>query len=279
MKVLKFGGSSIGTSNGIHNASDIVVDTNHESRVVVVVSALSGVTDRLIDLEVAWSRGDDKRIDKLVHWLHARHINLGSSVLGTIAFNDYHRFCDRQLDWLRTVLQVRANGPSTRDEILALGERLSAPLFASLLQRKGVKSAATDSTLLIRTNANHGDARIVDHATTALLRTWYRSIPSDFTPVVTGFLGSTSNGMTTTLGRSGSDYSASAIGVILQAHVVERWTDTDGLYSSNPAEEKEAEQLPRISLSDAIRRHRETGLGIHPKALEALEDAGIPLHV
>lgn len=279
LKVLKFGGSSLGTSNGIINATEILTDAAAESRAVAVASAVSGVTNKLIELEIDWNRGDDERIRRHIAWLRERHLDLASSVLDTDRFIDFSATVDRQLRWLSTVIQHNPNDLSAVDGILAVGERLSVPLLSSLLDQWGLKSRPVDSTPLVRTNSNFGNARIDMDATTELLSAWFRGLATSVTPVVTGFLGSTSDGRTTTLGRSGSDYSASAVAVALGAHVVERWTDTDGVYSANPREDATAVHLPSLSLRDAIRRHRETGLGIHPKALDMLEEAAIPLHV
>lgn len=277
--MLKFGGTSIGTTNGLHSATDIVIETATDSRVVVVASALSGVTNRLIELTADWGRADKKRIASHLVWLRDRHRDLSAAVLDPLAENEYVQTVDRQLQWLEATLVNGSNDLATIDGILALGERLSVPIFAKLLARKGLPARAFDSTPLVRTSPNFGNARIDQDTTTTLLKTWHRGIGSEITPVLTGFLGSASDGRTTTLGRSGSDYSASSVAVALGAHVVERWTDTDGIYTANPKEDKTAAHIPSISLKDAIRRHAQTGLGIHPKALDILEEAGIPLHV
>jgi aspartate kinase len=285
LKVLKFGGTSLGTANGLRKAVEIIASTVESSRTVVVASALAGVTNRLVDLDLDWKRagiskdGSAAAIARHFAWIRERHIELASAVLNESFATEYQLILDRQLRWLTSIVTGQTNSLSGTDGLLAIGERLSVPLLSLALVQYGLQSIPVDSAPIVRTNANFGNARVDLDSTNSLVQIWFRSIGTGITPVVTGFIGSTSDGRTTTLGRSGSDYSASAIAVALEAHVVERWTDTDGIYSANPREHRDAAHIPSLSLKDAIKKHRKTGLGIHPKALDLLEDASIPLHV
>ncbi len=283
LTILKLGGTSIGSANGLRNAVAITSKAASDSRVVVVASALAGVTNQLVNIEYEWRNKTEyhktARCGRNLEWLWNRHVELASVVLEGKALNAYLSILTNQLRWIREEVLNIEYSLHGADSLFSVGERLSVPLVSFMLRENGHESGALDSASLIRTNANFGNARIAMDPTSTLLQTWFRGLTATTIPVVTGFIGSCSDGRTTTLGRSGTDYSAAAIAVALGAHVVERWTDTDGIYTANPNEDDNADHIPRMSLPEAIRRHRKSGVGVHAKALDLLQAAGIPLHV
>ena len=182
---------------------------------------------------------------------------------------------ERRLD------EARADGltPALRDEVLAAGERLSVPLVAGLLDEEGLTSEPTDAAALVQTDGAHGSALVDLEATYSRIQAWHTRLPEAVVPVVTGFIGSTQAGATTTLGRGGSDYSAALFAAALGADALERWTDVDGLYTDDPRRNAAAERLEQIVLEEAWAWNHAGRLGMHRKALDPLVAAGIPVYV
>jgi aspartate kinase len=153
------------------------------------------------------------------------------------------------------------------------------PLLAGTLAAAGHRSRAVDAAALIRTDTTHGAATVDWPSTRTQIQQWRAQWTTEYIPVVTGFIGSTKDGVTTTLGRGGSDYSAALLARGLEADRLERWTDVDGLYSQDPAKNEEAQRLSQIRMEKARAWAKEGRLGLHPRTLDPLATAGIPLHV
>lgn len=269
--ILKFGGTSVGSPESLENLVQIVRARAKTARVVVVVSALPGVTNAL---DSAALRGDPSIVellrdghDRLLHQLTRSHWNgSGTAVQRLLQF-----------------LEVQLRRPSERgspqhDEILGIGERLSAPLVAEVLRARGLPAEAVDATGIVRTDATHGQARIDFEATRLLVRQRLPSHPKRI-PVVTGFIGSTSEGIPTTLGRGGSDITAAILGAALDADGVEIWSDVDGVFASDPHALPGATLLPRLTHDEALERARAGARVLHPDTIPPLARRGIRLSV
>lgn len=280
VRVLKFGGTSVGSSEGVDNAVRIIDAATETCRPVVVVSATAGVTDDLV------RAADETRSDRATAEAWTRHVGRRYRSLAADTLDDdtlrarYAAALQVELSELRRALQA-LTGPradAARDAVLATGERLMVPVLAAALDANGCAAQAVDATALIRTDATHGDATVQWEATRQQVRDWYRSRANDV-PVVTGFIGGTADGTTTTLGRGGSDLSAALLARALEAERMERWTDVDGLYTHDPEEHSDARRLDRIDFEQA-RTWTEAGrLGMHPCTLDPLAAADIPVHV
>lgn len=281
LKVLKFGGTSVGAGDRLRRMAEIVAASAAEHAVVVVASAASGVTDRLV---AAWEAAGTGALepDAVIAALADRYRDLAADVLSPDARSAYDAALVPGLDTLRATLAAIADEgrkPAHRDALLAAGERLSVPLVATILCEAGLASAPHDAAPLIRTDDTHGDA-VVDLKTTfRLVRQWHAALPPKTIPVVTGFIGATAAGATTTLGRGGSDYSAALLASALRAAVLERWTDVDGVYTDDPRKNKNARRLASIVLEEAWAWNQAGKLGMHRKALDPLVASGIPVHV
>lgn len=280
LRVLKFGGTSVGSADRLRQVADIVARTSEVGRVVVVASALGGVTDRLV---AAFDKGAETvSVEALIEELDVRHQKVAGELLDDEARADYEAVLRRGLDGLRKCLtQARTDGrpPRLRDEVLAAGERLSVPLVAGLLKTCGLTAEPVDAAALVRTDAAHGSAVVDLEVTYRQIRAWHERLPGETIPVVTGFVGATEAGATTTLGRSGSDYSAALFAAALGASALERWTDVDGLYTDDPRRNEHAERLDEIILEEAWAWNHAGRLGMHRKALDPLVAAGIPVYV
>ena len=257
MLVVKFGGTSVGDAARILRAAELSVDAAKDGQqVVVVTSAMSGVTNDLIQTAREASQG---------HWrpeFRERLFNRHKEVADRVAGSDSNRHrallqtLNERLDRLEKLCyglsMVHELTPRLLDAISGTGEMLAAPLVAGAIEAKGRQSEAVDATELIVTTDQFGSAEPLMAETRENTRS--RLLPltaSGAIPVVTGFIGSTRDGVLTTLGRGGSDYSASLLGAALDADEVWIWTDVDGVMTANPAEVPDACTLSEISYSEA----------------------------
>ncbi len=255
--VMKFGGTSVGSAERIGQAAQLAVDTaNKGHQVVVVTSAMSKVTDSLIAAARQASTG---RWDSTIRQeLFDRHNVVADALVGT----DPPRHADvldalqKRLDRFEKLCfglsMVHELTPRLLDAISGTGEMLAAPLVAAAIAVRGRASQAVDATELIVTTDQFGGAEPLMDETRA--RTGARLKPAiarGDIPVVTGFIAATADGVMTTLGRGGSDYSASIVGAALDADEVWIWTDVDGVMTANPSEVPEARTLAEISYSEA----------------------------
>ena len=255
--VMKFGGTSVGSAERIGQAAQLAVDTaNQGHQVVVVTSAMSKVTDSLIAAARQASTG---RWDSSIRQdLFDRHNVVADALVGA----DPSRHADvldalqKRLDRFEKLCfglsMVHELTPRLLDAISGTGEMLAAPLVAAAIAARGKASQAVDATELIVTTDQYGGAEPLMDETRA--RTGARLKPAiarGEIPVVTGFIAATADGVMTTLGRGGSDYSASIVGAALDAAEVWIWTDVDGVMTANPSEVPEARTLAEISYSEA----------------------------
>lgn len=285
VQVLKFGGTSMNGAACIRRVADIVEKTAREARIAVVVSAMSGVTDQLLRLAAAAQANDDQLITDILNDLRFRHVDAladlvrSSSVRIAVARKLYDVFgACAQL--CRDVMFAGALSSAERDFIAGLGERLSAPLLAGALADRGVPTEAIEATELIVTDSNFGEAE--PSMTETRARCVARILPlleNGFVPVITGFIGATSDGVPTTLGRNGSDYSASIVAAGIDAQEVVIWTDVDGFMSADPNVVSRARVIPELSYDDATELASFGAKVLHPKTLRAIRQTGLPVWI
>lgn len=286
MKVMKFGGTSVGDADRIRRLVSIVESERaHDARLVVVVSAMAGVTNRLLDAVGAAVRGDAAAVAAAHEELRRRHFDALTELAPADAAR---RALTTELDALfdrfarigEGIALVGELPPRAQDFVAGLGERLSARLVAAALCAADVPAVAFDADRLIVTDDTFG-AAVPDMAATALA-TRARLLPAlaaGQTPVVTGFIGATPEGVPTTLGRGGSDYSAGIIGAALEADAVVIWTDADGFMTADPRLVPTAQVLAEISYAEAGELAYYGAKVLHPKTLLPLIPKGIPLYV
>ena len=269
MKVLKFGGTSVGVAANAEQALRIV-RAAAATDVVVVVSALSGVTNLLVDA----CRPDSPRAELLARLLtrHREH----ASALGVPAESIEPRLAVLAAEFAGLPAGA-APSREQRDRLLAHGERLAARIFATALSARGTPARdvfAGDAGLV--TDERFGQASPLPEAAGLLAAGLAQR---DQVPVVTGFLGRTRDQRVTTLGRGGSDYSAALIGAALGAEVIEIWTDTSGMLSADPRVVPEARPVPRLSFAEACELAYFGARVLHPKTLLPAMERGIPVRI
>ena len=284
--VMKFGGTSVGSPAMHARAVEIISQQARQwDRVVVVVSAMSGVTDDLITGAMTASRGDDQTYRKLVSQLRSRHSRVVQALVPEAAARKgLQDIIDQHLDefssFCSSVHVLGEVTPRAMDAITSLGERINACLAAAFLREQGVPSEAVDARELIVTDDKFQNAvPLMDPTRDQVERTLVPLLQSGKVPVVTGFIGATASGVTTTLGRGGSDYSASILGVSLQADEVWIWTDVDGVMTSDPKIVPEAKSLPALSYNEVSELAYFGARVVHPRTIRPAVEHAIPLWV
>lgn len=286
MQVMKFGGTSVNDAKAISQVAAIVAgQLKSDSNVVVVTSAMRGVTDLLIDSAKAAAAGDRQKYRDARQTLVGRHRDAAEALIPDL--DDLTRIQEqtdeRIREFERLCMAVAILGELT-DRGLAvisgLGERLLAPILAAAIRARGIQSDFVDAGELIVTDDNYASAAPDMDATRAATRG--RLLPllaASRVPVVTGFVASTPNGVPTVLGRGGSDYSAAILGAALDADEIQIWTDVDGVLTADPRIVKDARPLPELTYSEAAELAYFGAKVLHPKTMLPAIDLGIPISV
>ncbi len=284
--VMKFGGTSVGNSQAIRLAASIVQEESSRwKKLVVVVSAMSGVTDALIACARAAVVGSDQKYEDIINTLYAKH----SDSLDTLLEQSEKRkqVCE-EVDELFKTLHTLCRGiqimgeltPRGMDAVVSIGERLNARVFSALLLQKGIKSQPVDATQLIITDASFQQARPIMEKTCQKIRAVLDPLfEQKMVPVVTGFIAATEEGITTTLGRGGSDYTAAILGDCLDADEVWTWTDVDGVMTADPRIVPDACVIPEISYNEISEMAYFGAKVLHPKTIRPVVERNIPLWV
>ncbi len=277
MKIMKFGGSSLADGGRISTVLDIVTVNHRVERVCVVCSAMGGVTDGLLDAAAQAAAGLEVFTDQ-ARAIRTRHLEVAAELCpdDDELARCVGRLCDELEELLHGVLLVRECTPRTMDLIAGYGEQLSTTIIAAALRRSGLSARYVDGREIIRTDAAHGSAAVDFASSYELIRT---HLDGDDLPVVTGFIAATAAGVTTTLGRNGSDYTASIIGAGADATAIEIWTDVDGVYSADPRFVPRAFVLPEISYQEAMELSYFGAKVIHPYTMVPAVERGIPLRI
>jgi aspartokinase/homoserine dehydrogenase 1 len=285
VQVMKFGGTSVGDAACIARVAKIVSEASHRGPVVAVVSAMSGVTNKLIEAATKAEAGDAEAAPAIFQALRKQH---------DVALATLIKSSDRRAKIAASMAEIFAEGerlckgtalleeltPRTLDAISSLGERLSAPMVAGALQEIGARSEAVEATELIVTDPYHGGADPIMDKTRMQCETKLRPmLHAGGIPVVTGFIGATSEGVLTTLGRGGSDYSATILGAAISADEIIIWTDVDGVLTADPRLVPGARTIPEISYREATELAYFGAKVLHPKTLRAVVGQGIPVWI
>jgi aspartate kinase len=280
MRVLKFGGTSVADAAAISRVVGIV--SERQGARTVVVSALAGVTDAL--LEIARRSADD--LDAALASLQTL-VTRHRSVADAFTCDETRRVLDAALDGIAAgaagaarAIAAGASSPALVDRLLACGELWSSRIVSAAFASAGVPVQWIDARHLVRTDARHGEANpdlvAIDKAVTRLVRP---ALALDRVVVVGGFVGSGPDGATTTLGRGGSDYSAAVLGACLLADEIEIWTDVDGVFTADPRVVPGARVLPALSYEDAETLATFGAKVLHPRTIEPAASREIPVRV
>ena len=280
MKVLKFGGSSVATAERIRSIGSLIKSRFDKGELMTIVfSAFGGVTDDLIHMANTAAKGDETYVDQHGR-LTERHLKVVHDLLGTESNVKEHISSNFRVleDLLKGVFLVREASLRTMDYILSFGERNAAYIIAAYFRHLGIPGAYLDARNIIKTNKDFGQAIVHKKKTDALIADYYRR-HSDKMHIVTGFIASDIGGLTTTLGRGGSDYTAAIIAGALEASVLEIWTDVDGVLTSNPKIVKNAYTIPQLSYDEAMELSHFGAKVIYPPTIQPALSKAIPIFI
>jgi aspartate kinase len=281
--VMKFGGTSMGSAERIRVAAAICTEQKARRPVLAVVSAMSGVTDLLLGALRHAEADDEAGIESSIQSLSDRHEKTCRELLREPArceratagvrelIADFHRIA-------HGMLMLGDRPPKSVDEAIAIGERLSALMIAEFLEASGIPARAINARDVIVTDAVFGNATPIMEATRKKAAAMIEPLLAEgVLPVVTGFNGATVDGRPTTLGRGGSDFSASILAAVLDASELWIWTDVDGIMSADPRSVREARVLDALTYNEAAELAYNGAKVLHPRTLAPLIERQIPV--
>jgi len=237
MRILKFGGSSVGTPERINEVIEILRSyIQNKIDIGVVFSAYQGVTDKLINLSRLTVERDDsyKNEFDLIKHIHIKSIDVllkDKNEKTQVGKKIIKLFLELE-EILHGVYLVKELTARTLDYIMSFGERLSCTIISDVMNYRGIGSEYLDSRLLVVTDDSFGNARVNFQLTNQNIKNYF--VDHSKIQIITGFIGTTEKNETTTLGRGGSDYTASIFGAALDTEVIEIWTDVDGILTADP---------------------------------------------
>ncbi len=285
--VMKFGGTSIATGENIRHVANIVADSVKQGyRVVVVVSALAGITNQLIEEAKQAKKGNEKQIREFTKKLVEKHLAAVTKAIENKHIQkEIEEIIKTTVDELEKVFTgicyVGELTSKSKDYVLSFGERLSAPIVWGAL--RGLKLETqyfTGKEVGIVTDSNFGEANPLMNVTTQQLKERIEPLlERSVIPVVAGYIAATQDGVITTLGRGGSDYTATLIGVALAADEVWIWTDVEGIMTADPKIVPSAKMLPKLSYGEAAEMAIFGAKAMHPSALEPVIKEHIPVRI
>ena len=283
MIVMKFGGTSVQDAKAIDRVAQIV-HGRLADHPVVVVSAMAKVTDALLNMGRTAGAGDRKGALKLARALRERHYDTAGELLGTALFTEFHGELGNDFEdldeLLRGITAVGEITPRTYDYVAAFGEMLSSKIVAAALAARGLTAAHVDSRQCLITDNNFMKAAPLFEETNERLRKRVKPLADDGqVPVMGGFIGSTRGGITTTIGRGGSDFSAAIVGAGLDAERIEIWTDVDGMMTTDPRLCPDARRIKVISFDEAAELAYFGAKVLHPATVLPAIQKNIPVYV
>lgn len=281
MIVLKFGGTSVQDAPAMDQALDIVVPYLSQAP-VLVSSAMAGVTNDLVALVEAVRAQDHGGAEALVVRLEARHKAVLADAAQGLAHEEGRLRVEAHLTDLRALVKgsllLNECSPRVNDAVLAMGELLSTAILAARCRQRGIEAELLDARKLVVTDDHFGEA-VVDHAATRQrIRDGVKAHPGVLL-IAQGFIGATAKGVTTVLGRGGSDYSGSIFGAALDASEVQIWTDVNGIMTTDPRKVPSARSIPAITYAEAAELAFFGAKVVHPATIQPAVERGIPVLV
>lgn len=278
--VMKFGGSSVADASCISRVADIVVGRQDTDAVCVVVSAMKGTTDMLLDAAVQAERGDRSYIETIatIEQRHSETVNaLHGDTVSTPVLDAVTAMFQDLKGILHGVELVRECTDRTADLIAGFGELLSIRILESVLLGRGCHPHVIDPRTCIITDQRHRNARVNRPVTYERLR--QRVEAADGLCLVPGFIAATVDGITTTLGRNGSDYTASLVAAAIHADELEIWTDVDGVLSADPRFVPDAFLVPELTFAEAAELSYFGAEVLHPSTMVPVVELDIPVRI
>jgi aspartate kinase len=284
--IMKFGGTSVGTGENIRRVADLVSQYSKEYKIAVVVSALAGVTNKLLEVACQAKKSDEKLIKNFTTEMLKKH---KEAVATAITSKQLQKEVNQTIEEIVAELEKVLTGicyvgeltPKSKDYVVSFGERLSAPIVWGAIQDHKLETQCfTGKEAGIVTDSNFGEADPLMNFTTHLARERLGPLlEKGVVPVVTGFIAANQDGIVTTVGRGGSDYTATILGVALEANEVWIWTDVDGILTTDPKLVPAAKLLPQLSYQEAAEMAIFGAKAMHPRALGPVSKENIPVRI
>lgn len=278
MKTIKFGGSSVKDAERIRNVVSIIKAESEKTDVAVVLSAMKGITDALINCAKLAEKGDDSFATELEK-ISEKEKNTFTDLIGIDkekdAFENLETMLNNLYEILLGVKMVKECSKRSLDLIVSFGERMNNTVTAAYMRSIGIDSEYVDTRELILTDSTYGAAKVDYKESYKRIKKRLDAISG--IPVITGFIGANKEGVTTTLGRNGSDFTASIIAAASGSDIVEIWTDVDGVLSADPRCVKKAYVIPEISYQEAMELSYFGAEVIHPYTMIPAVDRDIPI--
>jgi len=281
MQVLKFGGTSVANAENINKVVAIVEQAVKKDTTIVVVSALGGITDTLISGATAAAEGNEKYKDILLQ-IEQRHLEVvkalipvtqQSSVLSMVK-----KQCNEIEDICNGIFLLRELSARTKDRMVSYGELLSSQIIAARFKTGNTDSTWKDARELIVTSAEYGNAPVIFTATNHKIERYFEEAQQALF-IVPGFIAASADGITTTIGRGGSDYTAAIIAAAVKAALVEIWTDVSGMMTADPRLVATAKVIPHISYQEAMELSHFGAKVIYPPTIQPVMNKSIPVWV
>ncbi|WP_431137452.1 bifunctional aspartate kinase/homoserine dehydrogenase I [Psychroserpens mesophilus] len=280
MKVLKFGGTSVGSANNINQVISILENKSKNENVICVVSAVGGITDKLLNAgHLAQSK--NKGYKDAFASIQRIHLKLIESLIPK-KNKEVTKYVEAKLNDLKDLLDglflINELSPKTSDKLVSFGELLSSYIIAETMKSRGIDANRKNSQDLIVTNSNFTKADVIYKDTNANIKTYFKSAHQDIT-ILPGFVSKSTHGEITTLGRGGSDFTAAIIAAALKVKQLEIWTDVSGMYTANPKLVKHGYPIKRLSYQEAMELSHFGAKVLYPPTVQPVLDLNIPIHI
>ena len=280
MKVLKFGGTSVGSSKNINKVINILENYGKTDTITCVVSAVGGITDKLL-LAGKQAQSKDKTFIDTFESIKESHFHIIKE-LNPEKSESILSFVEEKLDALKSLLEgiylINELSPKTSDKLVSFGELLSSFIIAETMKKRGISAEIKNSQELVITNSNFTKAEVDYSITNQNIRDYFKSAKQNIT-ILPGFISKSRIGEITTLGRGGSDFTAAIIAAALHVEQLEIWTDVSGMYTTNPKLVKQAYPIDKISYQEAMELSHFGAKVLYPPTVQPVLSLNIPIHI
>ncbi len=280
MKVLKFGGTSVGSSKNINKVISILDAYAQDNKVICVVSAVGGITDKLL-LAGSQARSKDNSFKDTLELIKNTHITIIEE-LNPKNNGSILEYAEEKLNELGSLLDgiflINEISPKTSDKLVSFGELLSSFIIAETMKNRGLSANRKNSQELVVTNSNFTKAEVDYNVTNSNLKVYFNTAKENIT-ILPGFIANSSFGEQTTLGRGGSDFTAAIVAASLNVEQLEIWTDVSGMFTTNPKLVKQARPIQSISYQEAMELSHFGAKVLYPPTVQPVLDLDIPIHI
>ncbi len=281
MRVLKFGGSSVANAENINKIVSILEDRLKKEKLIVVVSALGGTTDALLNSVILASEGNEQYKAELQK-IENRHLEITKQLIPVAqqsrVLSRVKQYCNEIEDICNGVFLLQELTPRTKDRIMSYGELLSSQIISAKFESIGFKNKWIDAREIIITNSNFENAVVNFDISSPKIHSCFHEADESFF-IVPGFIASDKNGISTTLGRGGSDYTASIIAAAVDATALEIWTDVSGMMTADPRLVSNAKIIPNVSYREAMELSHFGAKVVYPPTIQPVMRKNIPVWV